>query len=333
LTTPLAPLVAVVGPTGSGKSDLGLYLARKLNGEVVGCDSVQVYVGADIGSAKLRPDQQEGILHHLIDIAAPTEKITAGDYARRARAAIAKIAGRGKLPIVVGGTGLYLKALLEGLSPAPPRNEKFRARLRAAAASRPNVLLRYLRRFDRDSALRIHPNDRQKLTRAVELCHVSKRPASAVQSTSRDALEGFRILQLGLNPERTLLYDKLNSRTAWMFSNGILDETRSLRKLGRDAEILRSLGYSQSVRYLNMECSLDDAVAECQVKTRNYAKRQLTWFRAIPDIKWINEFGSSDKAKHMALDIASTFLVEFKTQTEKISLPPNPSRTLTSEKA
>ncbi len=194
------PLIAIVGPTGSGKSEIGLYLARELNGEIVGCDSVQVYSGVDIGSAKVPVAERGGIAHHLLDVAAPTEKVTAGDYAKLARVAIADISRRGRLPIVVGGTGLYLRALLDGLSPAPPRDEEFRTRVLQATQRRPEILARYLRRFDPESATRIHPNDRQKVTRAVELCHIAGRPASVVQRTSRVALTGFRVLKLGLNP-------------------------------------------------------------------------------------------------------------------------------------
>lgn len=303
-------LIAVVGPTGSGKSEIGIYLARELNGEIVGCDSVQVYSGVDVGSAKVPVEHREEVPHHLVDIAAPTGKVTAGEYARLARAAIFDIARRGRLPIVVGGTGLYLKALLEGLSPAPPRDEQFRERLYRAVARRPEVLVRYLRRFDRESAGRIHPNDRQKMTRAVEICHVSRQSASVVHRTSRDALTGLRILKLGLNPERASLYEKLNTRAEWMFANGLLAETESLvaRYRSSDLEVLCSLGYLQAVKCLNGEWSAAEAIADCQIKTRNYAKRQMTWFRSDPTISWINAFGSSDKAKSIALHTASKFL-------------------------
>ncbi|MFL6450395.1 MAG: tRNA (adenosine(37)-N6)-dimethylallyltransferase MiaA [Bryobacteraceae bacterium] len=309
MTTYPTALIAVVGPTGSGKSEIGIHLARQFNGEIVGCDSVQVYLGVDVGSAKVPVAQREGIPHHLLDVAAPNEKIAAGEYAKLARAAISDIAGRGRLPIIVGGTGLYLKALVEGLSPAPTRDEQFRTRLRAAIARRPHVLTRYLRRFDPESASRIHPNDRQKAMRAVEIRHVSGRSASAVHKTSRDALTGFRILKLGLNPDRALLYDKLNARAQWMFANGLLEETKSVMELygNADTEVLRSLGYLQAVRYLNGECSLEDAIADCQMKTRNYAKRQMTWFRADATICWIDDFGSRDKAKNRASYISSTF--------------------------
>ncbi|MFL6416244.1 MAG: tRNA (adenosine(37)-N6)-dimethylallyltransferase MiaA [Bryobacteraceae bacterium] len=310
MITPQSPLIVVVGPTGSGKSELGIHLAGELNGEIVGCDSVQVYSGVDIGSAKVLPEQREAIPHHLLDIAAPSAKVTAGEYSRLARRAIAGITARARLPIVVGGTGLYLRALLEGLSPAPKRDEHFRTRLEQVVARRPEILVRYLRRFDRESAGRIHPNDGQKMTRAVELCHISGQPASAVHDLSRDALVGFRTLKLGLNPERALLYEKLNGRTEWMFANGLLEETRTLMEAcGNSAtEVLRSLGYSQATRYLRGELALEDAIAQCQIKTRNYAKRQMTWFRSDPNIYWIHEFGSGDKAKSVALKTIRAFL-------------------------
>lgn len=312
LPTYLAPLIAVVGPTGSGKSEIAVYLARQLNGEIVGCDSVQVYTGADIGSAKVGWGGRAEIPHHLMDVAAPTERVTAGEYARLARLALAEIVGRARLPIVVGGTGLYLRALLEGLSPAPPRDQEFRDRLTAATGRRLAILARYLRRFDHESANRIHSNDRQKMSRAVELCHLSGRPASAVYRTSPTPLEGFRVLKLGLNPDRALLYKKLNSRAEWMFANGLLEETKTLLDVcgGVGCEVLRALGYLQAVKHLSGEWPIAEAIADCQTKTRNYAKRQMTWFRSDPAISWINAFGSSDKAKDIALNIARMFLQE-----------------------
>jgi tRNA dimethylallyltransferase len=321
LTTYPTPLIAVVGPTGSGKSELAIYLARELGGEIVGCDSVQVYSGVNVGSAKVPPDERSGVPHHLIDIAPPTEKMTAGEYGRLGRKAIAEIAVRGCLPIVVGGTGLYLRALLEGLSPAPPRDQEFRIRLRQAALRRPETLARYLRRFDAESAKRIHPNDRQKMTRAVELCHISGRPASGIQQVSRDALTGIHVLKLGLNPDRALLYERLNARARWMFTNGLLEETASLVKVlgNSDAEVLRSLGYSQALHYLRGDYPIEHAIADCQTRTRNYAKRQMTWFRSDPSIHWIDEFGSSDKAKQKALGIASTFLGQARRRQESAS--------------
>ena len=289
---------------------MGLYLAHELDGEIVGCDSVQVYTGVDIGSAKVPREERQGIPHHLLDVVAPTGKVTAGEYARLARTAVTEITERGRVPIIVGGTGLYLKALLEGLSPAPPRDELFRARLRNAGARRPEIFARYLRRFDPGSATRIHPNDRQKLTRAVELCHLSGGPASHIHGVARDALTGFRVLKIGLDPERAFLYDRLNTRTEWMFANGLLQETEALIRVcgTADSEVLRSLGYLQAGKYLRGGCSLAEAIADCQLKTRNYAKRQMTWFRSDPHINWINEFGFSDNAKSVSCRTARAFL-------------------------
>jgi tRNA dimethylallyltransferase len=308
--TPLSPLIVIVGPTGAGKSELALHLARQLNGEIVGCDSVQVYSGVDVGSAKVSRDQREEVPHHLLDIALPNVKLTAGEYARLAREAIAGITAARRIPIVVGGTGLYLRALLEGLSPAPKRSEQFRTRLENAVARRPTVLSRYLSRFDLDSARRIHPNDRQKMTRAVELCHVSARPASALYQVPRDALVGFRTLKWGLNPARSLLYEKLNRRTEWMFSNGLLEETQILlARYGNSAiDVLRSIGYMQAVKVLGGEWSLEEAIANCKLKTRHYAKRQMTWFRSDSNIRWIDDFGSGVGAKCNALKSTCAFL-------------------------
>ena len=332
MTTYHTPLIAIVGPTGSGKSELAIYLARALGGEIVGCDSVQIYSGVNVGSAKVPPEKRSGVPHHLLDIAPPSEKVTAGEYARVGRKAIAEIAARECLPIVVGGTGLYLRALLEGLSPAPPRDEEFRIRLSRAALRRPELLARYLRRFDAESAKRIHPNDRQKMTRAVELCHLSGRPASGIQQVSRDALAGVDVLKLGLNPDRALLYDRLNARARWMFANGLLEETASLVNLlgDSDAEVLRSLGYSQALHYLRGDYPIEEAIADCQTKTRNYAKRQMTWFRSDRSIQWIDEFGSSDKAKQRALAIANTFLGQAKKTTQKGASIPDPPQAVTS---
>lgn len=291
-----------------------MYLAQQLGGEIIGCDSVQVYSGVSVGSAKVPPTERQGIPHHLIDVATPDEKFTAGDYARVARRVISEVNDRARVPVVVGGTGLYLRALIDGLSPAPPRDEAFRGRLDRATARHPAVLHRYLRRFDHPSAERIHPNDKQKMTRAVEICHLSRVPASAVHRVAREALSGVRPFKLGLNPDRGFLYQKLNNRVNWMFENGLLEETKSLLDSyeGRELDVMESLGYSQAVKCLKGELSVADAVAECQTKTRNYAKRQMTWFRSESDISWINDFGSEHKTKDMALQLATNFLVLFR---------------------
>jgi tRNA dimethylallyltransferase len=239
LIADVKPLIVILGPTGSGKSDLSLALATECGGEIVSCDSIQVYKGLDVGSAKVPPGERQGIRHHLIDILSVDETITAGEYSRLAREAIAQITSRHRLPIVVGGTGLYLRALLDGLSPAPPRDPLLRARLERLADKSPRLLHRFLRIHDPVSARRIHPNDIRKLIRAVELTKLACRPASATQAIPRQPLTGFRVLKLGLAPDREELYRKLNKRAAWMFSNGLLEETRRLLSMQAEGGLNR----------------------------------------------------------------------------------------------
>lgn len=306
----MKPLIVVLGPTGSGKSDLSLAIAAECGGEVVSCDSVQVYKGLDVGSAKVPPAERQGIPHHLIDILSVGETISAGEYSRLAREAVTHISSRDRLPIVTGGTGLYLRALLEGLSPAPPRDPQLRARLRELAERRPLLLHRFLRIHDPVSSRRIHPNDIQKLIRAVELSKLACRPASATQAIPRRPLTGFRVLKFGLDPNRKDLYEKLNGRATWMFSNGLLEETRRVLSV-RPREIfepLNSLGYTQAVCYLTGACSLEDAIADCQLRTRNYAKRQMTWFRREPEVYWLKGFGSELEIQETAVAVTRKFL-------------------------
>ncbi len=276
----LAQLIVIVGPTGSGKSVLALELADRLNGEIVNYDSVQLYRGLDIGSAKVPIHQRRGIPHHLIDVAEPTADLTAGSYARLCRPVLSEIAQRGRVPILVGGTGFYLRALLDGLSPAPPRNPQLRARLAALALRRPLALHRFLRRYDSAAAGRVHFNDHQKLIRAIELC-----PAGAAP---REPLQGFSIQKFGLAPDRQLLYANINARAEYMFGNGLIEETEALLAAGTspDAKSLQSLGYRQAVQVLRNQMPLVEAIRQCQTKTRQYAKRQLTWFRSEANVTW-----------------------------------------------
>jgi len=305
-----APLLVVLGPTAAGKSGLALHLARALDGEIVNCDSVQVYRGLEIGSAKLPLRERCGIPHHLIDIVEPGGELTAGAYAGLARAALGDLKTRGVLPIVAGGTGLYLRALLEGLSPAPPRDPQLRARLNILAARRPAALHRFLRRYDPVSATRIHENDHQKLIRAIELTRLAAQPASRVQSLPRPALAGFRILQIGLNPPRRLLQEALDARSEEMFRCGLIEETRALLASGVDprAKSLQAIGYKQAVEFLKGQLPLADALRQCQARTRQYAKRQMTWFRADPAIQWLPGFGSDPTIQDEALTLARQFL-------------------------
>lgn len=304
------PLVAVLGPTGAGKSELALALAESVGGEIVNCDSIQVYRGLNIGSAKLPPEARRGIRHHLLDIISPDQELTAGTYARLARAALSAIRANRRIPIVAGGTGFYLKALLDGLSPAPTRNEALRHRLTAIAQRRPAALHRFLRMHDARAAGRIHPNDRQKLIRALELILLARRPATQTQLLPRDRLRGFAVLKLGLCPERALLYERLNHRSACLFKNGLIEETKALLAGGisPDAKALQSLGYKQALAVLEGRLTRDQAVSECQIRTRQYAKRQFTWFRADPEIQWLPGFGWEERIQAQVLERATEFV-------------------------
>ena len=304
------PVIAIVGPTGSGKSELAIKLAQRLNGEIVNCDSVQVYRGLDIGSAKSPATERAGIPHHVIDVVPFTDELTAGSYARLARAAIRDIHGRQKLPIVAGGTGFYLRALFEGLSPAPTRDAAFRTRLQAAQVRFPGILQRWLKRIDPVSAARIHGNDIPKLIRALEISRLARQPASAAQNEPRDAFTGIQLLKVGLQPERSELIARLNARVDKMFEAGLIDETRNLLAEIQSSTIPRSLlslGYRQAVDFLQGRRTVPEAIEQTKIKTRQYAKRQLTWFRADPAIRWIPEFGFHPEAVQRALEWGAEF--------------------------
>ena len=304
------PIIVVVGPTGAGKSELGLKLAKCIGGEIVNCDSVQVYRGFDIGTAKVLPESRRGVPHHMIDVVGPGENLTAGAYARMARDVIGEVHQRGRIPIAVGGTGFYLRALLEGLSPAPERSTELRERLQNLERRRPGILHRVLRRYDRAAAARIHANDTPKLIRAIEITLLSGMPATEAQTAPRDALSGVRSLKIGLNPERQALYARLNKRTEWIFENGLVEETEELLRSGYDtsSKPMQSIGYRQALQLVCGNTSFDAAIEDCKVKTRNYAKRQLTWFRAERDVCWIAGFGSNRAVHEAALQKATTFL-------------------------
>jgi tRNA dimethylallyltransferase len=290
-------LVILLGPTASGKTALSLALARRFHGEILSCDSVAVYRGMDLGSAKPSPAERALAPHHLIDVADPDQPMTAGSYNRAARAALRDIASRTHLPIVTGGTGLYLRALTEGLFAGPHRDENLRDRLRDSAARRGTSWLhRLLTRLDPQSAARIHANDTPKLIRAIEVCLSARRPLSAVlgnDAEARDPLTGFRLLRIGLNPPRRALYDRINARCQAMFAVGLVDETRALVDRYGPVKALDALGYSQARAILDGTMTQPDAIAAACQGHRNYAKRQMTWFRREPAVQWIDGFGDA----------------------------------------
>jgi tRNA dimethylallyltransferase len=305
-------LLVLLGPTASGKTSLSLNLAERFSGEIVSCDSVAVYREMEIGTAKPTPPERRQVPHHLIDAGDPSEAFTAGDYSRLARAALADVTARKKLPIVTGGTGLYLRALIDGLFPAPQRSEEIRTRLRTAEAAKGSAWLhRILTRLDPEAANQVHPNDTPKLIRAIEVCLTAKQPMTQAWQAGRDALEGYRILRIGLNPDRKALYARINQRAAAMFDSGLIEETRQLAvRYGADARPLTSLGYKQALSVINSEMSLPEAVASAQQGHRNYAKRQTTWFRREPEVHWLNGFGDEEKIRQEAQKIIASDIGE-----------------------
>jgi tRNA dimethylallyltransferase len=297
-------VVVILGPTGSGKTALSLRLADHFKGEIVSCDSVAVYRGMDLGTAKPFFEDRARVPHHLIDVADPDQPFTAGEYSRQARAALAKIAERWRLPIVAGGTGLYLRALIDGIFSGPGRQEELRQRLeRSHARHSAGWLHRVLGRLDPVSAGRIHANDTAKLIRAIEVCLTAGTRMSLAQG--RDPLQGFRILRIGLNPRREALYEKLNQRAEAMFRDGLVEETRGLLARYGPVKALDSLGYRQAVEVLNGSLTEEQAIAAAQQGHRNFAKRQMTWFRREPEVHWFHSFGDEAGVQRMARELVA----------------------------
>lgn len=284
-------MMVIAGPTGSGKSALALRMAGKLSGEIVNCDSLQLYLGFDIGTAKPPVDARRSIPHHLIDALEPQSVYSAGDYARDARPILAEISARNRFPIVTGGTGFYLKALLEGLPPLPGRDETLRERLLGREKKHPGALHRILVRLDPTAASRVHPSDIQKLIRALEVRLLTR--TSAPPRSSAEPLTGYRVLKIGLNPDRARLHAALDARAREMFQSGLAEEVENLLAHGCSGheKPFESLGYKQALAMVRGSLTLNDAIASAQLETRQYAKRQMTWFRRDPEIVWLNGFG------------------------------------------
>jgi tRNA dimethylallyltransferase len=294
------PLVAVVGPTASGKSVLGVWLAEQLGGEVLACDSTQLYRGFDIGTGKLQPAARRGIPHRLLDVLSPTEEATAGGYRQMAMGVLADVRHRGQLPILTVGTGLYLRALLEGLSDLPQRSEELRERLRVSAREHgAGYLHKLLKRLDAEAAAKIVPSDEQKLIRAIEVCVLARRPVSEAHRTGRTPLEGWRALKIGLLPPREALYGRIHARTNTMLAEGWLEEVRRLMESGlpESAKPFDFIGYRELREVLRQKMTLEEARAAVQQATRRYAKRQLTWFRKERDVHWIEGFGDDPQVQ------------------------------------
>ncbi len=303
----LARLLVILGPTASGKSALGIELAERLGGEILVCDSTQVYRHFNIGTAKVRPAEQRGIPHHLVDLVEPREVFTAGEYRRRALDALEDLLRRCKLPVLTAGTGLYLRALLEGLADAPTRSEELRDRLRAKVQARgPEHLHRLLNRLDREAANRIAPRDTQKIIRAIEIRILAGKAVGEIHRSGRSSLQGYAVTKIGLSPPRARLYAKIDARVNAMIAAGWLDEVRGLVEMGvpADAKPFQFIGYSDLRDQIANGRPPAEVIEKIQLATRRFAKRQITWFRKEPDVHWLSGFGDDPDIIAAALQFA-----------------------------
>jgi len=290
----------IVGPTASGKSDLGIKLALALHGEVVNLDSVQVYRGIYIATAKVPLSERRGVAHHLIDIVEPTQNFTAGDYARVAEHTIKEIESRNHTAILVGGTGFYLRALVKPLFEGPPTDQALRERL-SVLRDRHGAkhLHKILERVDPQAAESLSPGDWLRVMRALEVYYQTGSRISDSQPSTPPAPElASRIRVIALNPPREVLYAKINTRADEMFENGLVDEVEALISSGipPNAKAFQAHGYRRVVDHLQGKRTREDALNQMKLDTRHYAKRQLSWWRAWPGVKWINRFGDAEEA-------------------------------------
>jgi tRNA dimethylallyltransferase len=303
----MKPSVLVIcGPTASGKSDLALRLAHSLDGEIINADSMQVYCGMNIGTAKPAPEQQNGIPHHLIDIVRPDQAFSAADFAKAADTAIRDIVGRGKRPIVVGGTGLYIRSLLKGLVDSPGETSgKIRQQIRAEAQERGNqAMFEELHRVDPELAGRIHPNNLVRIIRALEVFRTTGIPLSRYQQAHAFSGQCYRSLQIGIDVERPLLYSRIDERVNRMMAQGLLQEVQQLLSAGYGSELkaMRAIGYKELTAHIAGEYNLDEAIRLIKRDTRHYAKRQLTWFNADQDILWLEYPSKFDTISKHAIE-------------------------------
>jgi tRNA dimethylallyltransferase len=287
----MEPVLAIVGATATGKSALGMALAEILPGEIVNADALQVYRGFDIGTAKPGPAERARVPHHLIDILDPHETYSAGEFARRAQEAIAGIQERGRVPIVVGGSGLYLRALFEGISPVPPGDLEVRRTLRARLEAEGLTPLREeLARLDPQTAARLSAGDTQRVLRALEVALVSGRPLSSWIEEQPFGTQRIAVVRIGLTLPRSILYDRIAGRVARMMEAGWREEVAGLLRQGLSPRLpaFQAIGYRQLVRCLEGNGSLEETAAEIVKETRRFAKRQETWFRKEPDVTWFS---------------------------------------------
>jgi tRNA dimethylallyltransferase len=306
------PLVAIVGPTASGKSELGLDLAQRFSGEIVNYDSVQIFRHMNIGTAKPTPEERQRVPHHMIDVREPIDVFTAGDYQREARFVIGQIRERQNVPILIGGTGLYLRALTEGLFNGPARSLYWRNRLEMIGERKGLTHLhRLLSRLDPPAALRIAERDRPKIIRALEVrLETGKALTEHLSREPRQPLTGFNTIYVGLNPSRADLYRRIDERVQRMFAMGLVDEVRQLLANGipRSAKAFEAIGYRHVLADLDSCIDREETIRIIQRDTRRYAKRQMTWFRNQPNVTWFDGPGDDEEIKNRARQFVQPFL-------------------------
>jgi tRNA dimethylallyltransferase len=305
------PAIAIAGPTASGKSNLALYLAERFDGEIVNYDSLQLFRHLNIGTAKPSAADQSRVPHHLIDILEPDENFSAGQYQWRAREVLNDIRKRKRVPILVGGTGLYLRAVIEGLFDGPQRSIYWRARMEIIAREKGREYLHsLLERLDPSSAARIAPRDLPKVIRAIEVRLTTGRSLSShLDAAPRRPIQGFKFNVVGLDPPREALYERIEVRVRQMWEVGLVEEVTQILESGvaPEANAFRAIGYRQVLEYIDGAISLDEAIMLTGRETRRYAKRQLTWFKKQHSLTWFDGFGSEDEMKeriHQFIDHA-----------------------------
>jgi tRNA dimethylallyltransferase len=295
------PIIAVVGPTASGKSELGIALALRLGGEVINCDSVQVYREIEIATAKVPPEERRGVPHHLIDFVPPERAYTAADWARDALACVEQIETRGRTALLVGGSGLYLRALREPFFEAPPTDQGLRRRLAALRERRgPEQLHRLLRRLDPERAARLQPRDWSRVQRALELrLQTGERLSARLSQRPEPPEQAARLRVFALNPPRAQLYRRIDLRAEAHFRAGLVEEVRGLLARGVPAEgsALGAHGYRRVVEHLRGLRTLESAIEQTKLDVRHYAKRQMTWFRREPGVEWVEGFGEDSRVQ------------------------------------